>query len=134
MTTYLWIAAGSALGGMARFACANWMGAWLGTAFSWGTLAINVVGSFIIGLFSVFTAPEGRLPVPADVRLFVTVGVCGGYTTFSSFSLQTLALAQDGQAGRAGLNIAGSVVLCLLAVWIGWAAGMALNKSKAGGA
>jgi CrcB protein len=130
--TYLWIAAGSALGGMARYACANWIGAIWGAAFPYGTLVINVLGSFIIGLFSALSAPEGRLPVPTDVRLFVTVGICGGYTTFSSFSLQTLALAQDGQVGRAGLNIGGSVVLCLLAVWIGWVAGLALNKAKAG--
>ena len=130
MLTYLWIAAGSALGGMARYACSSLVAGWFGQAFPWGTLIINVLGSFVIGFFAALTGPDGRVLAPGDVRQFVMVGVCGGYTTFSSFSLQTLTLAQDGAFVRAGLNVGASVVLCLIAVWIGWAAAASLNALK----
>ena len=130
MITYLWIAIGSGLGGMARYACSSLAANWFGQAFPWGTLIINVLGSLVIGFFAALTGPDGRLLVPGDVRQFVMVGLCGGYTTFSSFSLQTLTLAQDGGFIRAGLNVAGSVTLCLLAVWIGWAAAQPLNALK----
>jgi len=130
LLTYLWIAAGSALGGMARYACSSLVAGWFGQAFPWGTLIINVLGSFVIGFFAALTGPDGRVLAPGDVRQFVMVGVCGGYTTFSSFSLQTLTLAQDGAFVRAGLNVGASVVLCLIAVWIGWAAAASLNALK----
>ena len=130
MITYLWIALGSALGGMARYACSNLAVVWLGPSFPWGTLAINVLGSFIIGFFATLTGPDGRYLVPGDVRQFVMVGLCGGYTTFSSFSLQTLTLVQDGEVVRAGLNVGGSVVLCLIAVWLGYVAAAAMNAVK----
>jgi len=84
----------------------------------------------VIGFFATLTGPDGRLLVSGDLRQFVMIGVCGGYTTFSSFSLQTLALVQDGDFGRAGLNITGSVVLCLLSVWLGHVAAAALNAVK----
>ena len=122
MATYLWVALGSALGGVARFACSNLAARWLGEEFPWGTLAINVLGSFVIGLFAALTGPGGPIAVTPDARRFVMVGVCGGYTTFSAFSLQTLTLMQRGQAAAAAGNIVGSVVLCLLAVWLGYAA------------
>jgi len=128
--TYLWIALGSALGGMARYACSGLIAGWFGETFPIGTLVINVVGSFIIGLFATLTGPDGRVLVPGDIRQFVMVGLCGGYTTFSSFSLQTLTLAQDGEFVRAGLNIGGSVVLCLFAVWLGFVAAAAINAVK----
>lgn len=130
MSTYLWIAVGSALGGMARYGGSSAIANWIGQGFPWGTLVINITGSFIIGFFATLTGPDGRLLVPSDARQFVLVGVCGGYTTFSSFSLQTLTLAQDGEFLRAGLNIVGSVVLCLLAVWLGHVAAAALNAVK----
>ena len=130
MVTYLWIALGSALGGVARYACSNLAVAWLGPSFPWGTLAINVVGSFVIGFFGTVTGPDGRYLVPGDMRQFVMVGVCGGFTTFSSFSLQTLTLAQDGEFVRAGLNVGGSVVLCLISVWLGYVAAAAINAVK----
>lgn len=130
MTTYLWIALGSALGGVARYACSSAIANWFGQGFPWGTLVINIVGSFVIGFFATLTGPDGRLLVPSDARQFVMVGICGGYTTFSSFSLQTLALAQEGEMLRAGLNVGGSVLLCLLAVWLGYAAAAALNAVK----
>ena len=128
MGTYLWVAAGSALGGMARYWCSGFVAERAGEAFPWGTLIINVLGSFVIGLFGGLTGPDGRFLVSPDVRIFVMVGLCGGYTTFSSFSLQTLTLMQDGEWAWAGANVVLSVVLCLLAVWLGVAtAGMALK-------
>jgi CrcB protein len=130
--TYLWIALGSALGGMARFACSNLAAGWFGPSFPWGTLIINILGSFVIGFFGTLTGPDGRLLVPGDARQFVMVGVCGGYTTFSSFSLQTLTLVQEGDVLRAGLNVGASVVLCLLSVWLGYAAAAAINTVKGG--
>jgi CrcB protein len=128
--TYLWIALGSALGGMARYACSGLVAGWFGQTFPWGTLIINVIGSFVIGFFATFTGPDGRAMVPGDIRQFVMVGLCGGYTTFSSFSLQTLTLAQDGEMIRAGLNVGASVMLCLISVWLGYVAAAALNAVK----
>ena len=119
MTAYLWVALGSALGGVARYALTGWAAAWLGQSFPWGTLAINILGSLVIGAFAAWSGPAGRLTVSTDIRLFVMVGVCGGFTTFSAFSLQTLTLAQQGQFARAGLNVVMSVTLCLVAVWLG---------------
>jgi CrcB protein len=128
--TYLWIAIGSALGGIARYACSSLMAHWIGETFPWGTLGVNVAGSFIIGLFVSITGPDGRVLLSPDARLFVTVGFCGGYTTFSSFSLQTLTLLRDGDVMRAGLNVGASLGLCMLAVWLGFVAGAALNQAR----
>ncbi len=131
MITYLWIAIGSALGGMARYGCSNLGSAWLGERHAWGaTLAINIIGSFVIGLFSALTGPGGRIVVSPDVRLFVMVGICGGYTTFSSFSLQTVNLIRAGDMTAAGLNIASSLVLCLLAAWLGFVAAGVFNAMR----
>ncbi len=133
MITYLWIAIGGALGSMARYASTSLVGGWLGAHFPWGTLIINIVGSFVIGFFGALSGPGGRfhLLVSNDQRLFVMVGICGGYTTFSSFSLQTLDLMQAGAWARAGLNVVGSVALCLVAVFVGYLAAAALNTGKA---
>ena len=98
------------------------------TWFPWATLVANVSGSFLIGLIAALTGPDGRLLVSPDVRLFWMVGLCGGYTTFSSFSLQTLTLAQGGEWAKAGLNIALSLVLCLLAVAVGFAVATHFNR------
>ncbi|MGA2951793.1 MAG: fluoride efflux transporter CrcB [Caulobacteraceae bacterium] len=130
LSTYLWVALGGALGSVARYACSSLAAAWFGETFPFGTLIINVVGSFVIGFFAAVTGPDGRLLVAGDMRQFVMVGICGGYTTFSSFSYQTLTLAQGGEFVRAGANIVGSVVFCLLAVWLGWVAGHGLNAVK----
>ena len=133
LITYLWIAIGSGLGGMARYACSNVGKAWLGERHAWGaTLAINIIGSFVIGLFSALTGPSGRLAVSPDVRLFVMVGVCGGFTTFSSFSLQTVNLIRAGDMAAAGLNVAGSLALCLLAAWLGFVAAGVFNQMRGG--
>lgn len=128
MHLYLWIALGSGLGGVARFALSGLVAHHFGETFPWGTLIVNVTGSFIIGLFSTFTDPDGRLFVGPTSRQFVMTGVLGGFTTFSSFSLQTLSLARDGEWLRAGGNAVGSVVLCLVAVWLGHLAALALSS------
>ncbi len=119
MATWFWVALGGALGSMARFGVAAGVAALTGPQFPWGTLLINIGGSFVIGWFGALTGSRGAVSVPPDIRVFVMVGICGGFTTFSSFSLQTLELAQAGEVLWAGCYIVGSVVLCLLGVWAG---------------
>ena len=128
MTTYFWIAFGSALGGMARFWCSGFVAERFGGTFPWGTLLVNVVGSFIIGFFATISGPDGRLLIAPDIRQFVMVGFCGGYTTFSSFSLQTLALAQDSEWLQVAGNVLLSVAVCLAAVWLGHVTASSLNE------
>jgi fluoride exporter len=127
---YLWIAIGSALGGMARFWCSGAVARLIGETFPWGTLTVNVVGSFVIGFFAIISGPDGRLLVGTPVRQFVMIGICGGYTTFSSFSIQTLELMRDGEWLQAGGNAVASVVLCLVAVWAGAALATAFNTMR----
>lgn len=115
MRTLFLVALGSALGGAARFLLAGWVGARLGESFPWGTVLVNVLGSALIGALA---AQEEMLSLEA--RQFLMVGVLGGFTTFSSFSLQTLRLAQDGDWVRATGNVLGSVALCLAAVAVGY--------------
>ena len=124
-TTWLAVAIGGALGSLARFWLAAAMTMLTGPRFPWGTLLINILGSFIIGLVAGVTLLPARLPMHPDFRIFLMVGVCGGFTTFSAFSLQTLELLQSGELLPASGYIAGSVVLCLLAVWFGWFIGRA---------
>jgi len=128
MSLYLWITLGSGLGGLARFALSGLVAQHFGETFPWGTLVVNVSGSFVIGLFSTLTDPDGRIFVGSTTRQFVTTGVLGGFTTFSSFSLQTLALAREGEWVRAGSNAIGSVMLCLFAVWIGHLTALAVSS------
>ena len=130
MAPYVWIAVGSALGGVARHWCGVVAGQLFGLTFPWGTLFVNVLGSFIIGAFFTLTGPEGRYDASADAKLFVMVGLCGGFTTFSAFSLQTLGLIQDEKWLLAFANIVASVVLCLLAVWLGHVVALGLNAMK----
>ena len=130
MASYLWIAIGGALGSVARYWCAIVASRLFGEAFPWGTLIVNIVGSFIIGFFATLTGPDGRFVAGTLVRQFVMIGICGGYTTFSAFSIQTLDLIQDGEWLRAGANIVGSVVLCLIAVWLGQVVAAGINTMK----
>ena len=130
MQSYIWVALGSALGGMARHWCTLAGGRLLGETFPWGTFFVNVVGSFVIGLFATLTGPDGRFLAGTTAREFVMVGLLGGYTTFSAFSLQALRLMQDERWLQAGLYIGASVLLCLLAVWAGHAAAASLNAIK----
>jgi CrcB protein len=124
------VAAGGALGTLARYWLSGVIANAFGQTFPWDTLIINVTGSFVIGFFGTLTGPDGRFFVSGTTRQFVMIGLCGGFTTFSAFSLQTLNLANDGEWLAAGGNVLGSVVLCLLFVWLGAIAGAALNQLK----
>jgi CrcB protein len=119
ISTYLWIAVGGALGSMARFWLTALVAELMGPQFPWGTILINILGSFVIGFFATFTGPGGRVIASFNARAFVMVGICGGFTTFSAFSLQTLELARENHWLQAGGNIVLSVILCLIAVWLG---------------
>jgi CrcB protein len=118
LTTCLIVMAGGALGTLARYLI-GLAALPISQDLPWGTIIINIAGSFIIGFFGTMTLAHGRFPVPENLRLFVMIGICGGFTTFSSFSLQTLDLLRTGAPVRAGINIVGSVVLCVLAVALG---------------
>ena len=118
MLIYVWLGFGGALGTAARFWVNGVISKYFAT-FPMGTLVINVTGSFIISFFATLTNPEGRFLVPPAFRNFFITGICGGYTTFSSFSLQTLTLARDGEWLYAGLNASASLFLCLFAAWLG---------------
>ena len=130
MQLYLWIMLGSALGGGARFFFSGLVANWIGGTFPWGTLVVNVTGSFIIGFFASLTGPGGRIFVGGTGRQFFMAGICGGYTTFSSFSYSTLTLAQDDEWLRAGGNVMLSVFCCLAAVWLGHLAAVPINRLK----
>jgi len=127
---FLLVASGGALGTAARYVMSGLVANTFGETFPWGTLVVNIAGSFLIGFFFTLTAPDGRLFVSGSTRQFVMTGFCGGFTTFSSFSLQTLNLMQDGEWVDAGLNVAGSVTLCLLGVWLGSLAAGMINQLK----
>lgn len=126
--TYLWVAFGSAIGGAARYGCAALAARWLGAGFPWGTFIVNVSGSLLIGFLAALTAPDGRLLAAPDVRAFLLIGILGGFTTFSSFSLETLNLVRDGEWLFAVANVVLSVVLCLVAVWLGYVAAAMLSR------
>jgi len=126
----LWIALGGAIGSVMRFWLAELVGRFVESPFPWATVITNITGSFVIGFYATLTGPEGRLLATPVARQFVMVGICGGYTTFSAFSLQTLSLAQDGDWLRAGANIGVSVVLCLATVWLGHVAAAAINALR----
>lgn len=122
------VAVGSALGGLARYGLSGAVARSFGETFPWGTLVVNVLGSLLIGVVASVTGPDGRLLASPATRVFWMVGVFGGFTTFSSFSLSTLALAQDGEWLRAAANVALSVALCLGGVWLGTVLGAWVNR------
>jgi len=130
MLNYILVAMGSAIGGTARFWASGLIANRYGQSFPWGTLFVNVTGSFVIGLFATLTAPEGRWLVGPSGRNFFMTGFCGGYTTFSSFSLQTLNLAQDDEYVYAAGNAVFNLVLCLVAVWLGHLLAEYLSRTK----
>lgn len=126
--TYLWVALGAAIGGAFRYWCygaAARLGAEL---FPWGTLFVNVTGSALLGFFATLSGPDGRVLVGTEARVFVMAGLCGGFTTYSTFSLETLRLMQDRQWLHASLNIAGTLALCLTGVWLGHLVAVRLNE------
>jgi len=132
MITYLWIALGGALGSVGRYWLSGLVANRFGETFPWGTLVINVTGSFVIGIIGALASPEGRMDSQsrAFATQFLMIGVCGGYTTFSSFSWQTLRLLQDREWLYAGGNVILSVILCMVAVWLGYALGSAMSSMK----
>jgi CrcB protein len=130
MWNALWIFIGGGLGSLARWGASGLIANKFGQTFPWGTLMVNVSGSFLIGLFATLTGPEGRVMAPGTFRQFFMIGLCGGYTTFSSFSLQTLNLAEEGEWFRAGANTVLSVLLCLLGVWAGHILALKLNAMR----
>jgi fluoride exporter len=133
MSAYFWVAIGSALGGMARHWCTSVATAWFGAKFPWGTLFINISGSFVIGFFFAISGPNGRFDASTNVKIFVMTGLCGGYTTFSAFSLQTLSLFQQGDWFRGSGYIGASVLLCVVGVWAGYALATAINPASSSG-
>jgi fluoride exporter len=126
LAAYGWVALGSALGGMSRYWLGGVIARGVGDDFPYGTLLINVVGSFVIGFFGTLTLPDGPRPASLDARLFVMVGLCGGFTTFSSFSLQTFELLRSGEGIRAAIYVAASVLLCVAGAAIGHALASAI--------
>ena len=130
MLNYFWIGLGGALGSMARFWFSGLVARQFGETFPLGTLLVNISGSFAIGFFATITDTEGRWLVSPAFRQFFMAGMCGGYTTFSSFSLQTLNLAQDSEWLKAGANVLGSFACCLIAVWLGHLAALSINPRK----
>jgi CrcB protein len=132
MLNYVWIGIGGALGSMARFWASGFVARHFGETFPFGTLLVNITGSFVIGFFATLTGPDGRWLAPASFRAFFAIGICGGYTTFSSFSLQTLNLVRENEWLYAIANAIFSLVLCMAAVWAGHLLAARLN-SPAGG-
>ena len=117
---YLWVALGSALGGVLRYGLSRLMTP-VSDSFPWGTVVVNIIGCFVIGYFGTLTLASGKYAVSENVRIFVMVGICGGFTTFSSFSLQTFDLLRSGAWARALANVVVSVTVCLIAVAAGHA-------------
>ncbi|HBY64066.1 MAG TPA: fluoride efflux transporter CrcB [Solibacterales bacterium] len=111
---FLWVALGSAAGGAARYFSYLFLAQRFDPAFPVTTLAVNVLGSFAIGFVM------GRPGLPEPVRLFLAPGLCGGFTTFSTFSLDVLTLLREGEPGKAAAYALASVALCLGGVWAGW--------------
>ncbi len=126
MLEYILVMLGGSLGTAARFWLSGFVAERGGEVFPLGTLVVNVTGSFVIGFLAPYTDAEGVLLASPRLRQFLMIGVCGGYTTFSSFSLQTLDLVRDGDWLKAGLNTLLSVVFCLIAVWLGRALALSM--------
>ncbi|MFY9288005.1 MAG: fluoride efflux transporter CrcB [Alphaproteobacteria bacterium] len=126
LNTYLFLALGGAIGTMARYGISV-MALPLSRQLPFGTIIINILGSFIIGFFGTLTLASGKYPISENLRLFVMVGLCGGFTTFSAFSLQTLDLLRSGAFLRASMNIILSVALCIGAVALGHIIASQLN-------
>ena len=127
---YLWVALGGALGSVSRYWLSGVVSDHYRGTFPLGTLVINVTGSFLIGFLAALTETESRTFASPGFRQLFIIGVCGGYTTFSSFSLETLRRIQDGDWLYAGTNVVFSVVFCMIAVWLGYLLGAMFTSMK----
>jgi CrcB protein len=125
---YLAVSAGTVIGSVLRALASIGFLAWLGPGFPWGTLFVNVLGSFVIGFYATLTGPDGRILAGTRRRQFVMTGICGGFTTFSTFSLETFRLLQGGHWPMAGLNLGVSIATWLVAVWLGHMVASRLNR------
>jgi CrcB protein len=123
MGAWVAVALGGAIGSVGRFWLTGAVTALTGARFPWGTLLINVLGSFVIGLVAGLTLTPARIGMHPDIRIFLMTGICGGFTTFSAFSLQTLELLQTGDTLPAFGYAIGSVILCVAATYAGWVLG-----------
>jgi fluoride exporter len=128
--SYRAVALGSVIGGVMRYLASVVFQSVFGAAFPWSTLFVNVTGSFVIGFYAELTGPDGRLFASLHQRQFVMIGICGGYTTFSAFSLETLLFVQAGNFQAAVLNIGISVVGWMGAVWIGHVLATRINRLR----
>lgn len=128
---YAAVMVGGAVGAAARMALSGGVANYFGATFPWGTLIVNVTGCFLIGFFAAISGPDSPVLISPLVRQTVMIGILGGYTTFSSFSLQTLELAANGEWLAALGNLAGTVVACLLATTAGLALpGLLIHRSS----
>lgn len=118
MTQLLMVGAGGAIGAIGRYWLSTWVYSLTGRTFPWGTLAVNLLGSLLMGFLSVWLL-ERSMTLSAEVRALLMVGFLGAFTTFSTFSLETLVLLEEGAVARAGINIAASVFICIFAAWMG---------------
>jgi fluoride exporter len=124
------VSLGAVIGGVLRALASNGTLALLGPGFPWGTFLVNVLGSFVIGFFATLTGPDGRVFASTRQRQFVMTGICGGFTTFSMFSLETIRLAQEGKLAAAVLNIGISIIGWFGAVWLGHLLALRMNRLK----
>ncbi len=124
----LWVALGGAIGSLGRYWCSGLVARWVGETFPFGTMFVNVVGSFLIAVVFTVTGPDGRMLLGTGPRQFMLVGVFGGFTTFSSFSLQTLTLMQDGEWLWGAANVVLSVLLCIFGAWLGHSLAVTINR------
>lgn len=128
MTAFILIAIGGAMGSVGRYYASRMVMHLSGGLFPYGTMFVNVTGAIVIGFLAALASPDSRLFLSPQARLFLMTGICGGYTTFSTFSLETVALMGDGQWLAASANAVGSVLLCLVAVWLGTVAAQLLGR------
>lgn len=130
---YLAVGLGAALGSLARWLVSLGLLACCGNGFAWGTLAVNLLGSFLIGLYATISEPDGRLPSGPALRQFWLAGFCGGFTTFSIFSLEAVLFVQRGEWLSAAVQVLLLPPLWLLAVWVGYRVGERVNRCSSRG-
>ncbi|MEN8214626.1 MAG: fluoride efflux transporter CrcB [Pseudomonadota bacterium] len=124
MTQLLMVGIGGAIGAIGRYGLSTWVYSLTGRAFPWGTLVVNLLGSLLMGFLSVWLLE--RMPLSTEMRALLMVGILGAFTTFSTFSLETLVLLEEGAVVKAGINMTASVIICVFAAWLGTLAAKAI--------